>query len=305
MENNAAIAKRMANKNYTKSLIELDLRAVESGDVFGTVPYENVEFLKFTISEDYESTKVMPFNQLFPKLQRLKLKLHADIDYDFIDCELPHLKSVSIGVSEGAWERLDQINGLFRKNPQIRSVEVDWSRPDYIIDLSKMLPNLQNLTFHFTSIQIENETVHFENVDTFSTVRSPIPGTLKNLSFSKLKNLTLSYNFRSDRDNQWIEFFKRHQSMTELHLSSPPHGMTIPLVMFTADLTNLVDVTVQSDCGFDFETISRFINNHNKLMKFKFPTNEPNKSKIVQHFEHDWHIQHVNESLFFKRKTTV
>lgn len=298
---------RLINQYLSKSAIELDLGFVEKDDTFGVVPFENVENLKFGIIEQCEPTKNLSFNKLFPKLRKLAIQLHLDMDYSFIDCDLPHLESVIIGVAKGAWNKLNQINGLFRRNSQIESVVVQWSSPDYIIELSKLLPNLRNLTFLNTNIDIQNETVHFENVEMFHVMSSPFSGSLKKLAFSKLKSLTLYLYHTDGRENEWMDFFKRHQSVSQLHIhaSQVPSGITFPLVEFTNDLINLTDMTFRSYSNFNFETISRFIEHHEKLTKFRFPTDEPNRSILVQHFEHDWHIQPANNSqpgILFERK---
>lgn len=93
------------------------------------LPFERLEKLNIAIRADTDGIKL---NQLCPILKQLKIRLDQDVNYDFIDCELPKLERLDLNFSLDTLDRLEVITRLIKKNPQIRSVDIEFAPPELL-----------------------------------------------------------------------------------------------------------------------------------------------------------------------------
>lgn len=124
-----------------------------------TMPLDSVQYLKIEVSEN--AVNVLKFDESFPELMELTLRLQSDVDYSYINCELPNLTLLNISVTNEAWKRKNQIEGLIRQNPQITSVDFQGFPKTYIKTINRLLPNIEYLALH----GFETESVlQFDNL---------------------------------------------------------------------------------------------------------------------------------------------
>lgn len=135
-------------ENFSNVIKKLYIAERFTRDILSTFmnPFENVEDLRVDMQK--MAKYILSFNELFPKLQRLSLKLQSYVDYSFINCGIQKLEHLSIQISSEAWKRREQIEGLIRKNAQIKSLELNGFPSDYIKIVKEWLPNIEKLTIH-------------------------------------------------------------------------------------------------------------------------------------------------------------
>lgn len=127
-------------------------------------PLKQIEHLHYTIEYKQDGSKILPLNQMFPKLHGLTLHLRSDSYFGFIDCELPQIDDLRIHLSNNAWNQKNYIEGLIQKNAHIKSIEINGFPADYIKVINKLLPNLGSLILCDQKIDTGKEIVQFEHV---------------------------------------------------------------------------------------------------------------------------------------------
>lgn len=306
LENDLEIANRLTNEYCSKTVRELNLNFLSKNELHQyTTPFSGVEKLICTISSDINGTWTL--NQLFPNLQQLEVLLTSDMNISFIDNQLPHLKQLKLGISADSFERKQQIEGMIRKNPQIRSIEIIGLNIGLVKVISEVIPNIENLTIPNVGIHNMN-SIQFGSVKNFALYSNDF-SSLEKLSFPHLETLKIFPPFHSEN---LIAFFKRHQHLKRLHLMLCPQTSRVNLEELTADLPNLVELVVQNH-DISSQTIIRFIESHDNLMKFQFSKHQIEnevEQTLRRRFEMDWNIRESNsseEALLFERKiiTTV
>lgn len=261
-------------KKYTSaSLVHLDLNEIDCEIINQfTLPFINVESLNFIVPIDilYKiSNENITLNNLFPALKKLKMELWSHLDYSFIDYEFPHLEHLTLTVFN--WHRKDQIDSFLRKNPQLSSIDIKYSPPDYIYFIKEHLTNIENLAIYELNIS-GDDMVQIENVKYFS-YEFPEPLDDK-YSFEKLSFPHLnSFKVRDDISSfanfaqRCNEFFERHQNISKLH-----YIVYLPcenLLSLELTLPNLAEITFECSHYTDADKVIEFLEKHKKLRKFE------------------------------------
>lgn len=295
---------RNLNKYGSKFLTELNLGSISKALwPLYTKPFEKVESLEFELKGD---TQGMKLNQLCPNLKKMRIFLKSKANFDFIDCKIPQLQHLDIAIADitfGNWllKHKKPIIGLLEKNPQIRSIDARTTPAAFANIIEQYMPNLDNLTLSFGDNR--NDPLHFKSVKQcvlFTKVKSSI----KKLSFSRLKSLHIQ--FTRDQFDKYIDFFRRHRNLSELHFI---HGTGIvhSLKELTAELRNLTMIIIGYGSGVCMENVIGIIESHPKLRKFQFPADGISKTDRVilcKRFEENWEIK-INEkgAFIFEKKT--
>lgn len=280
---NWATINQVMNKYGSESISKLLLGRI-SKELWSqfSVPFKNLELLDIEIETDTDGMKL---NWLCPKLKQLRLNLVYNGNCDFIDCAMPYLEHLYIEYPQPSGDQRDQIIDFFRKNPQIRNVDVRNTTPDIVKVISEYLPNIENLKL--ASVADYKEPIHFENVKNF-VLHSSQYLTIKNLTFPHLESFETTYS-RGEFE-KFIEFFRKHRCLKRLKMSSHDG---IELDVMTADLVNLMEMIMENNSEINISQLIRFIETHPKLMKFKCKINEMGRDDqeiLRQRFERDWHI---------------
>lgn len=279
---NLTIANRLLSEYCSESVKELNLHQISSSELLQyTKPLIAVEKLTCMISSELDGNFTL--NQLFPNLQQLEISLRNEMNFNYIDCVLPHLKYLKISILSILEERKDQIERFIRQNPQIRSIDLGGTRMDLLKVISEVMPDLDSLTVS----HIDSQNARFGNVSNFILYSYSFDG-IEKLSFSHLNSFQAYYIF--NRNEEMREFFRRHSHLNRLYLMQGL-GARVALDVFTADLTDLVEAIVEN-YEFSVATIIRFIETHPKLEKFRFKISvNGDMQEFYNRFGNDWHIK--------------
>lgn len=289
-----AMVNRVVNEYGSELITQLSLGEI-SRNLWPhfTKPFSKVEKLDITIEDDTDGMKL---TELCPNLRELHISVTKDANYDFIDCELPHLVHLDIRYRGDVTE---QMVSMIRKNPQIRRVVVDrYTTPSFYKVIAENLANLEHLTLTF--IDDYSDPLHFKSVK-HCVLHATSLMTLTNLTLSQLESLETSF-WRGERE-KFTEFFRRHRNLKRLNLSV--HNTQLQLDVVTADLVNLVEMNVETNSEINVVHVIKFIEIHPMLLKFKFNTNKIGKTDLEElrrRFELDWHIENIGDGSFLFEK---
>lgn len=303
--NGSMIIGRCINEYSSESLVHLRLGEIKE-DTFArfTLPFKNLEHLTFTVANSTQfKNGSLPMNQLFPKLRRLTTVWRSNVDYSFIDCHFPQLEWLYFEGSMSAWQQREQIESILKKNHQIRSISVRFFPKDFIKILNKALPNIESLSID--RIDVGTDAVHMANVNKF-VIFDANSDSIRNLSFPKLESLELKYS--PEHLDAWMEFFRKHQNLTKLYVFHPLSWQTVQLTELTKDLTNLHEVRLGCTNYISFEAISRFIDDHKRLMTFRFSKyrfNDEDWFQLRHRFENEWNFELIDDEWVLNRMSSM
>lgn len=295
---------RNINEYASKSLIQINLSEIEYCVLNQfTLPFECVESVAFVMVE-YPSTSCtngsLPLNQIFPKLNKLKMQLWADVDYNFISLEFPHLDDLDLRIGKPVWSQMHTIVELFRKNPQIRIIALH----NFLLKIEKIiekhLPNIESLTLLVWSIY---GTAQLNNVKHFCYVIPPDaypPDSIKKLFLPRLESVKIE-NLYFNRANHgvkivgaWDGFFRQHPNISKLHYIDPNANCN-DLMDLTSDLQNLTEMHLESSLQTDQYKIVKFVESHNKLNKFTVLIRDMDigMNNLLERLKNEWVIEHL------------
>lgn len=240
--------------------------------------------------------------------------MYDSLNYNLLDCFFPQLEHLELEFSTDQTERVgEKIEGMLRRNPQVRTVQIANFPDDYVKVISDLLPNLESLVIddHFRI----NETVHFENVKHFA-IRSKWPDTIERMSFARLESMNMEYSSNNgimpppvDILQKWLKFFRNHQSLSKLFLFAERRMPDDHLLALIDSLPNLVELRIQIIGYMNPETINEIIRSHGQLRTFVWYSENNEVSDITmlqENFENDWHIRRVeNKKFWIERKNST
>lgn len=296
----SSIVNQLISRHGSDSLTHLDLGEINENtfEQF-TVPFKNLEHLSFVVKQTHIKSGQLPLNQLFPKLSDFKLYVQ-DTDYSFINCEFPHLDTLTLTALFQPQNESDQFAEFLQKNPQIKNIDVNHRSDNFIRVIHAALPNLKRLKLH--NLNINNTMIHFEHVTHF-VFDDYFPRSLDTLSFAHLEYLEISYYWMP---TEWIAFFKNHKNLRQLYVKNFHEEKIGGLIEFIADLTNLVKLTIEywKHLSIDIEIIRRIFGSHTKLNTFKLlvPLSEDSNEmsfgldELRTSFENEWNISEIQRS---------
>lgn len=293
--------------NYTaKTLKQLDLGQVDEKVLnFYTVPFEEVHELSCHFRAVMQAEGLVPWNRLFPRLQRLILNVFFVMDINFINCEYPNLSHLSFEFDKIAWKHIKVINGLLQKNPQLKSLDIrDSFPPGFIASIAPLLPTLEYLTINSWKIGNGEKNVSFENVKHFE-LNTNEQSFVERLWLPSLESLTMM-QYSTEALPSWKFFFGKHaQLLSHLVIIDPSYKGRSPLELneLTGDLRSLIDVEIQSAQALGNESIEQFIEKNKNLQKFCFliPNNKFTKDiedGRFERFKNEWSIQKCFDSTY-------
>lgn len=262
------------------------------------IAFPEVEMLSLNKITEEVKTQSLPLNQQFPKLRQLSIGSKSDRQFNcsFLNLHFPFLEQFTMGGVMQLWFEDDQIEAFLKKNPQIRTISLSRiSAFDDIGFVHRLLPNVESLTIYY--LNIKSDSVHFDHVKYFK-LQDSRPYTLEKLSFSCLASLEMS--LKNGYFNTWREFFKRNMNLSRLNMKLDDKEMNDKLVEITAELPNLLELSITTYYHVDADVIIQLIGNHPKLNKFEgliYASGydwEPFLESLRNTFENDWHIQCVN-----------
>lgn len=272
-----------------------------------TAPFQAVEHFSCYIYTGNFTGHILPLDQLFPRLRTLKLTLFSNVDYSFFDRKLPNLEEFDFNVGNSPiTRRMELIESVLRKNPQIQSIQARFSPAKLIKEVNYLLPSLSNLTLHDFRHNL-NETIHFENVKYFNSYSLYIE-SIDKLTFSKrLASVEMVYN--TEKFNLWRDFFRNHRMVKKLHMKFICSVDDEQLVAILLELWDLRELILESYGPFNDDVIKDIIQRHEKLVRFEFSSlgryyHIEDIADICQRFGNEWSIQKLalKNGFSFERK---
>lgn len=306
-DNRSAVLYQYINEYCSESLYLLYLGFIkENGFAWFKKPFPKL--MDFSIYIETNRIGSLQFlNETFPKLQKLRLSFfdstneHECNGTRFIESDVPHMDNLQhIGIFTIVKYPADylivqkQLENIFRKNQQIRSLAHKTPLGDFIQIIDKYLPNLQHFTI--TSLESGIQPVHFDHVKNFS-VRIDVPSCYERLSFAHLDAIDMFYSLAlrtGSARNSWTTFFRNHQNLRILSCTLYDDDGFVELLN---ELQNLNEIRIRFYPRFDIDMIGRLIENHRNLLKLQYQVNtfyHPNDSLDIyrERFDSQWNITH-------------
>lgn len=289
------IITRSINKYCADSLIELELdECFDNVLNYMPKPFKKVKNIIFGKSfREMSPYEALPMNELFPQIQHLSLIL-TTFDSQYPICYLPHLQHLNLHISS---EYENNTMNFIQMNPHIRSIDLRSPTSKILNSVNQVLLNLENFTISlYTS---EDNTIHFDSVTKFKAEDSVFYP--ENISFSHLYELSM--NCYGEKCNHWINFLRNHQNITRFHIDHS--NMNDDQFKRITNLPNLIEMTISHLQGepFQIETIIRFLENNDKIMKFNLGSCRQSDKNILRgKFEDQWIIIDYFKCLTFERR---
>lgn len=125
----SAVISRIINEYCSETLKYLKLGSVKD-DTFEhfVAPFNSIEDLSFDVVSNGTKFGPLPLDRLFPNLRNMTIFMQTNTNYSFIDCTFAQLNHLNLIVTNDALERRDQIDGLIKRNPQVKSIELNFFR---------------------------------------------------------------------------------------------------------------------------------------------------------------------------------
>lgn len=296
IEHSSTLLIQNTNKYASDSLTKLKITYIRE-DPFQLFkkPFTKLKAFELDVIAPINQPGHLPLNQIFPKLQRLTLASYYSIDKSFITCALPNLVHLKFIVDK--MKNIENLYGMFRENPQIRSFAIDHLSQDFCNLINEHVENLENLTV--SHIEVEKDT-HFEYVK--NLIVYSFPEKISNLTLPHLQSLEINDKV----PNTWEEFAKNHQHLTHLKIYHGPYDSWIgyrELMNIINVFPNLIEIILErSNREIDDESIEAILTRNETFKKLNILScrmTETGMNNLKVKFENDWNIDIDNFEHFF------
>lgn len=270
-------------------------------------PFEKVEKLLIRGKYNKLGSNSLVFVELFPIIHQLNLEYIEVNDTSCIDQEFSHLEKLHIDISRNdnpSRFTENEVFNILKRNPQIRSLELDKSSRKFLMKVNQILPRLESLRLlHYFPFSESVERIVFENVKNFSIAESA-ESAPKNIEFPKLMEYHTE-NLKPGLYNKWMELVENSTYLKKLYVEKVNDARLLNL---TTIGLNLSEVYFNLKSDVNDQTIVRFIKNNEQLKTIHFTrdTYKINVFKTVaetlrQQYGDKWTIEEELFSMFLKR----
>lgn len=261
-----------------------------------TKPLINVE--NVTFFGEMAQFPTINFCELFPAVRRLELRSSSDKFRAYIGCHMPHLEHALLEPIKNSSHLLDFVI----KNPQIQSIALISIEPEFIQNVSTLLPQLGTLLI--SKFTLENASIQFENVIAFDTGYGSLTSPA-NLHFPRLRALVTAGT--NERFDEYLAFVNEHNHLTHLHLKQFKLG-GLHFQQLTANLNDLVEVTLEYDIGavrtqlIESNAVVEFLRSHPTVSKLIIISHSKLwKDELQAQLEYNWTSEIIQNGLSFER----
>lgn len=232
-----------------------------------TRPFKYVE--KITIIGWFKKlgTSTLTFDELFPAIKQITLANVEVFSPKTIARRFPHLEHLQMEVS-GSFLECD-VEAVLKRNPQIRSLNLDGISRHLLRVVSENLPKLETFEFHPTGFTFNNSnkepTIVFNSVRILSIFTLHI---MKNIIFNNVVELHTTAISMVDRNRiSWTEFIQRNIHLKQLHLERVCIDTEQLQELASANLS-LDKITLELCGAVDDETMADFVENNGNIQQF-------------------------------------
>lgn len=296
---------KLINKYSSSSLNNFYIRsAAESLMKHITEPLINVEYLLFHGDHMHLNRRDNRL-ELFPNLRYVELVSLSSLGHEYFNYHMPHIEHVSIDIGTCREPSDYFYRGVFKKNPQIRSISLYNAGSEFVQKVNDFLSQLDTLTL--SRFELTNGNIQFENVTTF-IIGFGYFTTPANLRFPRLETLHADYSSRYFDD--YLQFFNEHNHLRHLHLKIYETEMNdSQFEQLTANLTDLVEMKLEyankndQNQALSTEIVMKFLRSHDKVNQLNF-MNFPKHSeaKLQERLKEGWDTRINSHGLSFQRK---
>lgn len=267
-----------------------------------TRPLINVESVTFRDNEMSFDPQNIRINEIFPNMRRLHLCSLKYHELAYFNRHFPHLEHVS--VIRSYKDEPFPFPDVISKNPQIRSIRLDYTDFKFVQKVNTLLPQLETLKVYNFYLFSREGNIQFENVTTFA-IGHLQETSLLNLHFPRLQTLQFIDSIRS---NEFFAFLNEHNRLRKLYLKiDHMSGEIFQQLLFTANLNDLE--TLNLDNHYRTNTLSsnvivEFLNNHKKMNQLKaINFSKQCEDELQERLKHAWNVSTISGGLSFTRET--
>lgn len=124
----------------------------------------------------------------------------------------------------------------------------------------------------------------------FDNLNTNLANSIDKVTFPRLESLTLRYFDRFK--NEWMSFFRNHNYLQNLTFTSVESQ---DFVEITADLTELVELKVETMNYFNAELIKSILDSHKKLQYLEIKRNqEEDLTTLIELCGNEWTAHQTN-----------
>lgn len=285
--NKSAIVNEFISNYTADSLKHLKLDSVKEDTLQTFKPFQSLEEITIEVGMHGLQNGNISLNQLFPNLRCLRLYLRFEIDNSFIDSDLPHLQFLFLAITFYRQKENDPIERLIRRNPQVKTIEIDHVSPN----LAKIINEVTNLTqLKVYSFDVGNDSLCFEHVNQLK-LYNYYPKSLGQVFFRRLELLEIQYSPKLY--DSWLQFFKNHTYLQRLQLEVFYKEDNARLVDLVNGLPHLIELEISCFNLIGADVIQQIVDSHKKLAKLELHAQdfiEGDFEKFKEHFGNEWHI---------------
>lgn len=270
-DNSSMIALSQAiNGNCSDTLQRLDLCTYGKVLEEMSKPFKQVKRIYMRGAYKDLGSDTLSFGELFPMLERIHLEYIVVKNTSCIDQNFPKLKHLDIFVPYTSYEDQfteSEVRAILRKNPQIRSLNIDGSNKQFLRYVNDVLPNLLDLKIRgFDKRQNDDQIISFNTVKNL-TIDCNLGNFPTNLKFENL--VELKARSTSDRRNGnaelWTRLAQQSQNLKKLFVIGEVSKEQLNRLEEMA--LSLDEVSLQLDEEFQDEFLINFVQKSDKIKK--------------------------------------
>lgn len=301
---------KLVSLHCSETLTQIHLNN-ELEDVFTefSKPFKRVENVSLSGGFERLYNSQFSFNELFPAMRRLCLGDSNVFDMNWVDQKLPNLEHVSINIwitysIPGCFNETI-VERLFKANPHIRSLDLDYVSPNMLKLVSDELKNLETLRIAHYDMSLDDgsKSLYFEHLKSF-TMELGTHSMPQRITFGNLEV------FKTDATPEdcyrWVEFIERDKNVKKLQVNA--FLMNDEILRLATATSNLEEVLIMCESDIESESVVKLIKHFKQLKKLDLKMRDTNSTDMIMNilrptFETDWFISNdIENNVILKKK---
>lgn len=299
---------QLINSHCSESLTRFHISNVKNKffDEFKR-PFVNVKSV--ILDGEFESLSNAEFNfdDIFPEMRELAVEISFMRDTNWMDRSFAHLEYLTAGIWNGHGFNDDSVKKLIKNNQQLRSLALEFVKPNIIELLANELPHLVHLRIDCYDEYItddENSIFHFERLKTLTIKKSShtVPACI---TFTALEEFVTDGYSRSCY--RWMDLVEKQKSLRKLRVTRHLRNFEIERLVNAA--MNLFELSIICSKDVDVRNIIKLIESNEQMRKMHLSIEwtdlmETTFDALKNHFATDWSIIQNEKHILFERKQT-
>lgn len=289
----------LVNEYCAEKLQHLTIKTLKSG-IFGkmTKPFEKVERLEYIENSLMEKDNSIKLDQLFPKLSSLQITGFDEAT--IFNAQYPNLKHLKAN-----WLASPKTTDFLKKNPQIKSIDVQYIDFNLLANIQDNLHQLETLSIGVPSDMhsYKGKPMRFDTVKTFNL--SEIGQRLRsgNLIFANLESMALKA-FQDVDDKEWMQFLEENKQVKNLTLQGVDASILLTVADYLHDLKQLVIADAKKT--ITAEIINQIIETNRDLTMVSITSRQGYTDVLVADLQkmlgQQWEIRPLKNTIHMSKK---